>query len=364
LEIVALPDGVFFESDVETAVLLCKSPGSGTTSRISYIQIGESDRKRFLNEYDYPVLEKETKTIAEATRSLKIIALGDVWRHTVEYPNLGNASTAIHRGIEYQSTRNDRRLFAQKYIRPADHEEPGFSLGYHTARDLQSFRRAELVRLSVKPEDLRGEAINYAWNQAKVVMNASRVSRGPWCVAAFFDEDGYVCYQNFTAIWPAGDWTSKSMTAILNGPVASAFVAAREDKIHIRIRDIIKRIPLPLFTRQEIGHLDSLVDEYLAIDPLSRGLQAKEALLEIDAFILKGYSLPPRLERAVLDFFNGHSRPVTHDFGEYFPRTFGPTIPLWMYISYDFGRYNARHFIENIPNIDDPDLMEALSDVE
>ena len=91
---------------------------------------------------------------------------------------------------------------------------------------------------------------------------------------------------------------------------------------------------------------------------------ARRALLEIDAILLRAYNLPPRLERAVLDFFRGFERRVPFKFTEYFPPNFGPNIPLWMYLSGEFADCNSSFLLDNIPRIDDPALIDALTEVE
>ena len=92
--------------------------------------------------------------------------------------------------------------------------------------------------------------------------------------------------------------------------------------------------------------------------------QARQALLQIDALVLKGYNLPPRLERQLLDFFRGAQRPVPFPFTEYFPASFRPTIPLWMYVSPEYQKCRVDFFLRNAPQITDPGLIEALQEVE
>jgi hypothetical protein len=195
-------------------------------------------------------------------------------------------------------------------------------------------------------------------------MSASRFSRDLWCVAAFADEEGLVCYQKFTALWPSGDWTIKSLAAVLNGPLAAAFVGVREDKIHIRSRDILKKIPLPKLDKGDILLLDSLVDQYVQLRGGDRASQEKSLLLKSDAFVLDGYGLSPRLERVLLDYFRGYERPVDCDFGDYYPEDFESFIPLSVYISEYYSRSTAEDFIRNTPDVTEPFLHEILSEME
>jgi len=86
-------------------------------------------------------------------------------------------------------------------------------------------------------------------------------------------------------------------------------------------------------------------------------------LLAIDAFILKGYGLPPRMERELLDVFARVRRPVPFQFDSYFPDDFTSNIPLWMFLSPEYQKCNVKYFLSRIPTITDPALIEAFEEV-
>jgi hypothetical protein len=91
--------------------------------------------------------------------------------------------------------------------------------------------------------------------------------------------------------------------------------------------------------------------------------QAKRILLQMDALILKGYGLPPWLERKLLEFFRGERRPLPFEFGDYFPADFAPNIPLWRYISPTFQASRAQSIIPHLPELEDEELSAALDDM-
>ena len=72
------------------------------------------------------------------------------------------------------------------------------------------------------------------------------------------------------------------------------------------------------------------------------------------------------MERQLLDFFNDARtpRPVPFVFSEYFPESFVPTIPLWMYLSQDYKKCAAEFFVKHAPAVDDAEIIEALKEVE
>ena len=369
-ELVLLPDKVFEHSDVETALLIAKRASTEGRHRLSVTltEVKDSDRGGFLGYFDYTRRDSEILTLERASRSLSVIALGDAWKHLTGNPKLGDMAE-IHRGVEWKAP-----FDSAKYLSPI--AKPGFKRGLSTAAgNFFSFLTPPTEYLCVRPDCQRGGAFNLPWDSPKIVMNAVRVSRGPWCVAAFADESGLLCSQSFTCLWPfKGDWTVKSLAAVLNGPVANAFIATRERKIHIR-KSTLEGVPLPKLRSFEIESIDRLVDEFalLLLDDSgpenslrssSQAETAREILLKIDAQILRGYNLPPRIERQLLDSFYKKPRPVPLDFDGYYASNFTPYLPLWMYISSELRDCTAKQLIKVAPRITDAALVDALEEVE
>jgi hypothetical protein len=68
----------------------------------------------------------------------------------------------------------------------------------------------------------------------------------------------------------------------------------------------------------------------------------RQALLEMDAAVLQAYNVPPRLERQLLDFFEGVERKgVGCNFTGYYPAGFTSSLPLHYVISDSFKRAAA-----------------------
>ncbi len=195
--------------------------------------------------------------------------------------------------------------------------------------------------------------------------------RGPWRIAAYADEAGLVCYQTYTALWPSGDWTATALAAVLNGPVANAFVASHEGNRDITV-ETVKAIPVPPLTNALKGGLTKLVAEYrtaaerMELEVRSGERSARDILREIDAAILRAYDLSPRLEHELLNYFSGYGtkRPVPFNFGDYYPADFSSHIPLWMFLSPEFQRGNPQDILSKAPKITDPALIDAFREVE
>jgi hypothetical protein len=103
---------------------------------------------------------------------------------------------------------------------------PGFT---RVSQNLHAYLPLRPEYLNVKRENLLYSAIDLPWDRPKVIVNAARVSRGPWRLAAFVDVQGYVCSQRFIGVWPNDhSLPAECIAAVLNGPVANAFVNSQE----------------------------------------------------------------------------------------------------------------------------------------
>ena len=357
LQLVALPDGIFEKSDLETALVIATEPRSTNRSTVSlsFTQVAEKDRKAFLTQYAFTRRDETEKTIKEATESLNVVALRDLWQRLERFKRIGQFAD-IHKGVEWLSPFDPTRYLSKS-------AKPGFKEGIFNAQHMLAFERPETKYLSFQKQYRRRNAFDLPWAQPKVFVNAARVSRGPWAIAAFGDTTGLISNKNFHVLWPREPWTAKSLAAVLNNPVANAYISLHDFKIHVR-KHTLEAIPLPRWSFEEISSLERLVSAYEESLKVPLGAAAaEEKLLAIDAFVLKGYDLPPRLERQLLDFFQDARRPVPFRFEAYFPPGFGPTIPLWMYLSEDFKKCSASYLLKTVPRITDPALIEALEEV-
>jgi hypothetical protein len=132
------------------------------------------------------------------------------------------------------------------------------------------------------------------------------------------------------------------LAAILNGPVANAFLAVHEIR-HNRNASV-EEIPVPRAANLDVSGLTTLVARYQQ----ETNDRARDTILRrIDATVLSAYNLPPRLERHLLDYFNGSHRQVPFQFADYFPEDFRPWFSLADYISDQFKHATAGNFAKD-----------------
>ena len=366
IEVLALPERVFQHSDAEAVLLLSSGQNEGTV-HLTTGEVYKRDLEDFyaVRQSSY-VVEDDVEDAGEAfAHHMWRPPLQEVWQATAKMRCLGDL-TSIHRGIQYNLPfrENEARLVSEE-----DH--PGFVQGVHVVQGaVEPFVVTKPVYLKFASDLMLTAAHKFPWENPKLIVNASRQSRGPWNISASVDYRGLVCYRNFYGVWSTEGLPLEVLAAVLNGPVANAYVSTLGGNRYIRA-GTLKNIPVPEFTERQQQTIASLVQEYVGARNawLSGGSDTREGrercqdlLMSIDAEVLKAYSLPPRIERMLLDYFSGHSRLGPVEFTEYFPAAFRPYIPWHIYISEDFKRANAKDTLKRLPVIpESPSISEALS---
>jgi len=365
-DLVSLPDRIFHISQHETALLIAKSPVDHDKSKITFTYVKENDRQRFLDTYSYTWKAQDQKVPHQAEDTIAVYPLRNIWKRLSHFSKLRDIAT-IHRGIELSYPAS--QIQTSQKIHYSSSRQPGSKKGYCLTKEtIKVFLPPSAGYLVLEEGRLKWDDIlRYPWEKPKVLLNAHRTSRGVWRYAAFIDKEGIISLKNFIALWPnQQDDSIEYLAAILNSPLANAFVAAHERSRDNRVKTI-RNIPVPELSYYDKQSIDQLVQEYM-IQVQQRILTDKtvlrDILLQIDAIILKGYNLSPRFERELLDYFRAENRPTPFEFKEYIPESFTACIPLLMYISPDFKRCTAENLLKQTPRITDPVLVKILEEVE
>lgn len=334
VELVALPERAFKFSTVESSLLIARSPrvmASGRTTTIRSSVVTQRDRDAFLQFGQVSSSRVAVRPYSEERLGdLWIRELDELWGYLAEYPTLGTVAD-IHRGIEWKGDQS-RAM--------SDHARLGYRRGLFGADSVRSFVIGRPVWLDARPDRLR-RAVDLPWGRPKVVTNAVRLSRGPWRIAAAVDANRLVCSQQLFGCWRRSGNSEDlvSIAAVLNGPLANAFVATHSPAKGIRV-STMEALPLPPTMPRELG---PLVAEYIAhVSSLelerASAFDADALLDQIDAAVLKAYDLPPRLERELLEQFRNAERPTVHPWSHWLPDDFAPAIPLHEYLSTEYSK--------------------------
>jgi hypothetical protein len=270
--------------------------------------------------------DTDTKSIEEARESLIVPELRDVWEFLDYCPKIGDLAEA-HKGIRWNVN-----LETHEHLLVSDKEFPESRLGVPPRSKIFSFETPILKYLNFENKYRLYSAFDLPWDRPKVVMNKTRRSRDTWRVAAFADFAGLVCSETFYPIWPNQAELAIPLEAVLNGPVANAFLTTHCGRREFPIKAVLS-IPFPILSKNDIDEICRLVSAYKdevshGSFPISGHARADKFLRQIDAVLLDAYGLPPRLERKLLDFFNGSQRLVPFSFADYFPPEFTPCFSL------------------------------------
>lgn len=332
VELTSLPDRIFQRAGLEAAVLIATDrrieAGEREVQLVSTV-VSDRDRADFLASGKVTAERRRSKPVCSG--DLWIGELDELWELVERFPRLG-AMADVYRGLKWWKQADGlskvaRDGFAPGVFRPAD--------------SLTQFWLRNTVYLNMSPEAaMVSGPLGRAWDQPKVLTNVARLSRGPWRMAATADQSGLVASQGFFGIWPTSRHLPlEALEAILNGPLANAFLTERASNQHFT-NQLLKLLPMP---KRALGRVVAAVKHYRAALKLA-GAEAlrppgsddvlNRLLIEIDAEVLRAYDLPPRLERRLLEFFRGHEheRRVDHFFSGWLPEDFTAYMPLHEYL--------------------------------
>ena len=336
VELVALPDGIFAASTIESALLIARDPRPPAPAvvLVRSTEVADHDRITFLKTGRTTTERHVERPVGNPPGGdLWVPPLPELWNHLESAPRLSDYFS-VHRGIEWKSSQGD-----------AWSNEPrtGYRRGLHNARRARQFKLQSPVFLDCRQERLLYKAINLPWERPKLVVNAAHLSRKSWSIAAMLDRNGLVCSQQFFGLWPKQHLTDAQLltfAAVLNGSVASAFLATHSPAKGIRI-SAVKQVPIPSTLPFQV---EKLVAEYVRCLQASRVSntgeeQMQDTLTLIDAAVLEAYDLSARLEHELFTFFRGSVRPVAHPWQHWDDRGPAPGLTLAERVS---GRFQPH----------------------
>lgn len=350
MEITVLPDKAF-EADSESALLVAVDPIPHQACRVTNLKVNDDAGTWEEFELTHRVSSEHTIefSVNEVAKSLGVPDLPDVWDFLLNYPLLGDVAE-LHRGIEWNRplTRKGAETGHRSTLVRKEPAE-GFRRGVAPKTSFHIFEKPQLAYLSFKPNEQRGNAWRCEWRKRKAILNKSARSRGRWRMAAFPDTEGVACYQTYIGVWATSElYDEWLLSAILNAPVANAFVATREGKTDVTV-ETLKLVPVPHFTTSQREKIRDLIHRYqISVRHVNAVDDSERLLKEIDAVVLDGYRMPPRLERQLLDFFRGQARPTAHPFGEYIPEDCKVYFSLSEYLSPDFAAATSGELVKRL----------------
>jgi hypothetical protein len=323
-EICLFPDKVFQFSDAESAVVIARKIGTVQNELVRYRRVRESDMAAFKMSYAASSEQQipEVRFRLREDFSMREPDLLALWEYLKDLPHLGEIAN-VGQGLVYHGAVKLPKGATTISTKSFERAVRGFDT---VPSDLQTHLSPQTVWMSLDPRLVRRFLSGRPSNSPQVVLNYAPVSRGPWRLKAFIDRAGHALTSRFIAVRPKRDISVEVLWAILNSPVANAFVYA-----HLAKRDILvgqlRKMPFPRLDDSERGLMDERVRAYLAAPNL-------RALLTIDAEVLRWYSLPLQLETQLLVEFAGKPREsVPFPFLSYYDAERPPRLPLHLYLA-------------------------------
>ena len=239
IEVVRLPDRMFKASSIRSSLLIAREPrpeGDAVTSLRSTV-ITVHDRERFLKTGEVSATRARSRHFGSPPGNLWVKELEEIWEYLSGLPVLGNVAD-VHKGIEWRGGQSNAVSRKRK---------EGFCPGIHAANAVQAFVLDDPVYLDCRLGSFAKRAAAYKrpWQQPKLLANAARISRGPWCFAAAVDRNGLMASQQLFGIWTTDDGLSlNALCALLNSPVGVGYIACNSPPDRIRV-SAVSAVPLP-----------------------------------------------------------------------------------------------------------------------
>jgi hypothetical protein len=320
IELVSLPDGIFRESTVESALVIARDPVPiGNRQRVKSSEVLDADRRQFLSTGVPSRSRSESRIMgAEPSGELWLPRLSELWQQLLGLPTLGSLCEG-HWGLRWK----DGGQKSAGYPRPAI----GRARGLLRARDHRQFALGETCYLDVRPSAVYG-AGDLPWARPKILCNAGRSSRGTWRIAAAVDREGLVASQQFACLWPTSpDVDLDALAAVINSPLGNAYLHEHSTDRRLRIATLLA-LPLPAHLPPALGEISREYARLVADGALFQQRALQDLLDRIDDTVLEAYNLSPRIIRALLSEFRGERRPLAHDWSDWDVSSDSPALTV------------------------------------
>lgn len=373
-EICVLPDNVFPSADHESAVILGrKQISKGSLDKTRFVRVREKTLDEFRGRYKaLTEITKQDRFTVSDDCVLNIPELDEVWSYCQSFNRLEIAvdNRKTGKGLEYKSKEN----LPVNSETVSTREFGGSVRGYAKFdKEIRITETPNLYWMNLADEVIRRPGHGKITGIPQILLNSAPVSRGPWRLKALMDRQGHSVTSSFIAIRPKKrEWSLEVLWAILNSPLANAYIYCYGTKRLVGVTRILS-LPIPNMNENDSSSLSKLVQDYFKIfrqkrEFLQSEIDAKEVkqkILAIDAEVMRIYNLPPRLERQVLDLFDGWQRNgVDFKFERYFPKDFESWIPLHEYLSEDYQRSTASFVTKWVEEARSPEIIKAFKAAE
>jgi hypothetical protein len=314
-EISLFEDKLFSVADHEACILIGRrSSGRPRVQSTMYRRVRNRDMEAFKSRLSFSREDRlEPSELGRGEdASLYEPDLRELWQYADRCPKLGEAFE-VQKGYEFYTA---DVLRAKGLLSAAP--RPGWLPVALRASDEYTIWQLPIAgHLKFGPACYRARGGGAKPGTSQVVLNYARLNRDAWRLQAVIDDIGIPVSSRFLVFRPRHPATPRVVLwAILNSPVASAYFYSWSFKRELPPRDWL-RMPLPACSADQRAQLEAAATAFLsiAVPPERFTLTApdetsiRQALLNLDAAVLRLYDLPRTLERRLLAIFSGVERP-------------------------------------------------------
>ena len=239
VSLISLPDTVFNFSDAETVLLIAHGERTAQP-RWSSAFVSKNELQQFLSTGKATWQTQAPASFVQQQLTSNNVnlwynPLQQIWDTLSDLPRLGDIAE-IHRGIEYNVPFKENMVDLV-----SNTPRPGFAPGLaRVTNSFEPYATKNFVYLNTDKNMQLYEAYKLPWEKPKLIVNAARLTRGPWTISAIIDEQGLVAYQNFHGIWPISNVPLEVIATVLNGPIANAFLSSHQTSRHNQLKQSIK----------------------------------------------------------------------------------------------------------------------------
>ena len=322
MEIWQLPAGTVPESAIEICVLIARKRKTGAAGRtfpvrVDRVMARKRDKKRFLKEHRPSfsfVLRDQRVWRSHEKRMMTASQFDSLW------DRLCAAGTLVqHADVKNGIQPVGKAKFATEAL------GEGWKPWLGGARWLEPYLidwKGQERRYILYPGNLHRPRLGLRekFDRPKLLMNASRSRSNPWRVYAAIDQDG--CYPNesLNCVVPRSTEISlEELAAVLNHPVANAWVDSRNPARRIKIK-VIEGIPYPRLSsraRRKVVEIvrclarrkGRLVRAVSTTEAADLANEVRGLVRELDEILFDAYEVEGKERKAVLDLFSGFQRP-------------------------------------------------------
>lgn len=353
-EIDMFPDGLFTFADHECAVVIGRRLNrtaentQAFQSRLRSVFDNEQSRRCFQNDYSFgnSRVYPQSKFGEFAEHPLWVPEFYDeVWQYCHKFNCLGDFAK-VNQGLQHLGRDRPTGLKIVSNTNFPD-AKVGFtsSVGDWAIHDTPETSFLNLSTAAIRRPGTGTDCV------PQVLLNYHPVSREYWRLKPFIDFEGRAFQSNFLSIRPINDRETLPLAylwALLVSPIANLYA-----KTHLLKRNIVprvlKRMPVPSASDLQVKLVCEAAERYRELaDKDEKSMfnndgytqeSLSDALIDLDAEVLRLYQLPVYSERLLLDQFRGESRPgIPVPFREHYaPET--SLVPLYAYRSQAFQRH-------------------------